>query len=102
MGQRIDLANIPNQDFTVEAGGQTYQLKFFTSGDVLTVTIIRDNILLFDNIRVVNGTPLIPYRLTATGNFIFIATDEQLPNYKNFGTTQVLYFMTEEEIAAVS
>ena len=101
MGQRIELANVPNQALTVELDGETYELEFDTCGDILAVSIVRDDQVLFNGLRVVNGTPLIPYTKLATGNFIFISSNEDLPNWQEFGTTQVLYFLTEEELAAL-
>jgi len=101
MGQQIDLANTPNQELTVELDGETYTLKFVTCGDVLAVSITRDDILLLDSVRVVNGTPLIPYSKLATGNFILVINNEELPNWELFGTTQILYFLSESELAAL-
>jgi hypothetical protein len=101
MAEQIDLSVVPNQSFTVQLDGDYYDMEFVSTTECLTVSIRRNNVQLLTGCRVVSGTPLIPYSTLATGNFIFVSTDDELPHYTQFGTTQILYFLSEDEIAAL-
>ena len=101
MGQQVEISAVPSQSFTVQLDGDYYDIELVTTEEVLACSIARNNVLLLTGIRVVNGTPLIPYSTLATGNFIFIATDDLLPDYRQFNTTQILYFLSADEIAAL-
>jgi hypothetical protein len=101
MGQQVEISAVPNQSFTVQLDGDYYDIELNTTDEILACSIARNNITLITGCRVVNGTPLIPYSELATGNFIFVITDEELPDYTKFNTTQVLYFLSADELAAL-
>jgi len=62
--------------------------------------IIRDNSPVILGIFVVPEFPLIPYRYLEEGNFIFITANQEYPDYRQFGTTQFLFYATQEELDA--
>jgi hypothetical protein len=64
----------------------------------MTVTIIRDNILIISNVRAVPQSPLIPYQYLEAGNFIVTTDNDEYPIYTQFGITQYLVYLTQSEL----
>lgn len=63
--------------------------------------ISRDGSVLLTGVRVLAGEPLIPYRYLEDGNFIFITANDEMPFWSEFGNSQVLVYLSKEEIDAV-
>jgi hypothetical protein len=99
--QRIPLAAIPNQSFSVNLGSRAYNFTIKTTVNVMSVDITRDNIILELGARIVAGTPLLPYRYQEDGNFVITTANEEYPFYTFFGVTQFLIYASAAELAAI-
>ena len=98
MTQLIDLQPVPNQRITTTLDGNRYVMTFKNTNDVMSVTIVRNDNIVFTNLRTVAETPIIPYRFQEQGNFIFETENDELPDYRRFGDTQFLIYASQSEL----
>lgn len=79
--------------------GKNYALQFRNTKDDLTlVDVYIDNILIQSGAMCVPDAPIIKYNyLTQGGNFYFHCLNYDYPNYKQFGVTQTLYYLSDGE-----
>jgi hypothetical protein len=97
----LKLSAAANQEFSATLDERFYNFRFVYAGGCMAVTISRDSVLLVENLRVVAGTPLLPYAYQEAGNFVLVTQDGDLPDYTQFGVTQALLYVTPDEIAAL-
>ena len=97
----VPLASVPNQAITVTLDGTRWSLAFKDCAGVTCVDVARDSVPILSAVRALAGEPVIPYRYLQTGNFLFLTSDDQLPEYALFGVSQVLVYLSAAEIAAV-
>lgn len=98
MSSLIPLQAVPNQAFTITLDGLVWDITLQTIGVSTIVSVSRDDVVLFQGLRVVAGSPLIPYRYQEAGNFIFTTVDDAFPFYQEFGVTQSLLYFTAAEL----
>lgn len=98
--QLIDLQKIPNQAFSITLNNTDYRIAVRTIQNLTFLTVWENGEILFYNqICVPNGF-VNPYNYVSNnGKLYFRCLDDEYPNYKNFGVTQWLYFLTKEEVA---
>lgn len=94
------LSAIPNQKFSAQLEGNRYEITLKETRGVMSVSIIRNDIIIVEGLRVVAGTPLLPYEYQETGNFMIITENEDLPDWTKFGAGQSLVYLTIAEIGA--
>lgn len=95
----IPLDAVPNQQVSINIGENrwTLRIKEATSSMIADVSL-NDQPLLY-GIRFCVGTPLIPYRyLAGFGNFLLLTNNEELPDWRKFGSTQTLVYVDPEEL----
>jgi hypothetical protein len=95
----IPLQAAPNQTFAIQLDGSRFVLTIKDAGGVMCADVTRDDVLLVSGLRLVAGTPLLPYPFMERGNFAFVTEDDELPYYTAFGTTQALVYLTADELA---
>ena len=98
---RIEIQPIAGQTLSVDLDDQRWELTLKTTGSIMSADITREGVVLLQGIRVVAGTPIIPYSYLQTGNFILTTQGGELPNFR-FGITQFLIFASREELVAFS
>lgn len=94
----IELNNIPNQRTTFTIDGIIYSLriKFTPFGAYYDLKIDSSDIV---GIKLTSMQPMIPYNyMVKEGNFIFVNADGDGFNYKNFNSTQILYYLDKDEM----
>ncbi|WP_058909739.1 phage baseplate plug family protein [Entomohabitans teleogrylli] len=93
----IKLEALPNQSFTIRLADNRYQIRIICISDnLMAATIVRDNVTLIQNMRIVAGIPLLPsHHARGFGNFIFITPDETYPYYTEFNNGHEFYFIPE-------
>lgn len=103
MPQSISISATPNQLFSCALDNLFYTVALNTtaSGDTLA-TITRAGVIIIQGVRVVAGRFIIPhpYLEGAGGNFFIQTANDDLPDYTLFGTTQLLVYLTNAEMAA--
>ena len=97
----ITLATLPNQSFTFTIDNVRWGMVVKEAAGVMVVDIARDGVPLLTGTRALAGEALIPYRYLETANFIFVTIADALPDWRQFGASQTLVYVTEAEIAAL-
>ena len=98
MTQAINVQSVPNQSLSVIFDEIRFDLTLKSVGQVMALNLTIDEQLIYSGLRVVAGTPLIPYRYREAGNFIFITLDNCLPFYTRFGEDQTLIYASPAEL----
>lgn len=96
---QLNLQPTINQSFTSNIGQYRYDFTFKQIDDN---TVIYDLYINEQPIqigqRVTQGVMLMPYRYQAVdGNFTLYIPDGESPNFKQFGQSQFLYYLTPGE-----
>ena len=99
--KEILLQAIPNQSFTVNVNNTEYGFVIKETNGVMSATISRNVVVLLSNMRIVAGTPLIPYRYLQDGNFIITTQNGELPYYTEFNVTQFMFYASQNELDAI-
>jgi hypothetical protein len=97
----IPLQAIPNQKFSVQLDNRLYDITITATGNVMSCTLVRDGETIQDTMRLVAGTPLLPYLYQEAGNFALITASGDLPDYTQFGVTQFLLYASQDELDAI-
>ena len=99
--QIIPLFPEANQEFTVHLDGTRYVLRFKAANGVMVADVIIDDVLVLSGSRILAGEPLIPYEYLQVGNFTVLTTNDELPDWREFGATQTLIYASPAELAAL-
>lgn len=99
--QEIPLSSEPNQSFTLRLDGTRYGLTLKEANGCMVADVEIDGVVVLTGQRIVAGTPIIPYRYIQVGNFVLLTTDDALPDYREFGSTQSLIYASPVELAAL-
>lgn len=99
--QIIPLQALPSQSFTIQLDGNEWVIEVkLAEGIVACSFTLNGNPVIIGN-RAVAGYRLIPYDYLQAGNFAFVTTSFQIPDYTQFGTTQNLVYISQSEIDAI-
>lgn len=97
----LTLATLPNQSFTFTIDNVRWEMTVKEAAGVVVVDITRDSVPLLRGSRALAGEALIPYRYLETANFIFVTVSDALPDWRQFGASQTLVYLSQAEIAAL-
>lgn len=97
----VALARVPNQSLSIRLENNLYNLILKETNGCMSATVIRNNITLLSNIRLVAGTPMIPYEYLEAGNFVLTTLDDDLPDWNQFGISQSLIYVSEAELGEI-
>lgn len=98
----ISLSAISNQKFSVQLESKRYIITIKETKGVMSCTIVREDETIVDNVRLVAGTPILPYAYMEDGNFILTTENEDLPDWTKFGNGQELYYLSASELEALT
>ncbi len=98
--QSIPLQAIPNQSFSITLDKNQWNFTLKTTNGVIAVTLAKNNVTIIENLRAVANTVIIPAPYLEDGNFLFLTQNFQLPDYTQFGITQLLIYIPAAELAA--
>ncbi len=99
MSQIVPLKNISNQSLSIQLDEIRYGFRFKDIGNMMSVDISINDIVILEGQRIVGGFPLIPYKYLEGdgGNFMFLTELGDIVYWDQFGITQsLMYFSTEE------
>lgn len=99
--RNIPLAPIANQSLSVRLDNQRLVLRIKEAEGVMVADLERDGVAVISGVRVLAGEPIIPYRYLERGNFMLNTLDGELPDWRMFGATQSLVYLTEADIEAL-
>lgn len=96
----IPLQQIPNQKFTISLDGVLFNITLKKCNGVMAMSVSINGTATIDNLICAACAPIIPAKYLEDGNFMFLTANNQLPDYKQFGLTQSLFYFTAAELAA--
>jgi hypothetical protein len=94
----INLAPIPYQSLSVNIDSIRYDLRIFLATNVMCCDLAINGIPVLTSTRLIAGGFIIPYRYLENGNFLITTLNDELPYYEQFGTTQFLTYLTQDEL----
>lgn len=98
---QIPIEAVPNQSFSAQLDGRRFALRLKECNGGMVADVAIDGLQVLLASRLVAGTPVIPYGYLETGNLVLITDGEALPDYEQFGITQLLVYLTAAEIAVL-
>lgn len=99
--QTLNLVNIPSQSFSTRLQLKRFTLRLKDADGVMISDIECDGTPLIKGERILPNQPIIAYKRLEYGNFILLTEDEALPDWREFGKTQYLIYLSPDEIAAL-
>lgn len=100
--RNIPLAVVPSQSISVQVDQTRYVLRVFPIVGAMAVDIQRNGVTILTGVRALAGEPLIRFPYLEEGNFIFVTVGDELPDWRSFGSSQQLVYLTVAEVAALS
>ena len=100
----IPLQSLPKQNLSIVLGGNLFDLNVILTQNVMSMDIVSEtagvNVL---GQRCLAGQLVIPFQSMemGAGNFMFLTADDELPDYEQFNGTQLLFWASNDELAAV-
>ena len=94
----IPIQAIPNQSFSAQLDGQTYDIRLHDCGDITAADISINNTVVVTGVRAVPDNFLIPYRYLENGNFFITSDDDEYPDWRRFGLDQFLVYISQAEL----
>lgn len=99
MSAVIALEAIPNQSLSFVVDNTRVDLRLIDLGPSMAADVSINGVPILLGLRVVAGTPVIPYEHLESGNLMFV-TDGAAPYWPEFNRTQWLVYLTEAEVNA--
>lgn len=93
----ISLIQHPNQTFPVILEGVRYDLTIKDCDGFMVIDIVRDDITILQGQRLLPNTSVIPYNYLTQGNLVLSTENNQFADWRQFGITQQLYYLTVAE-----
>lgn len=97
----LTLQPIPNQSFTTIVNSNRYDISIFYTAGVMSITVLRNSILIVDSMRLTAGTFVLPYGYMEDGNFIIVNMNDDLIDYNEFGSTQKFLYLSPQDLVNV-
>ena len=96
----IPLSTTPNQTFSTRIGSDFYNITIKFVINLMTVSVVRNGVILIENVRAMPDEVVIPYEHleAGSGNFAFVTENNEYPIYTQFNITQYLVFADNEEL----
>jgi hypothetical protein len=66
----------------VQLDGARYSLTFKEATGCMVADVERDDVVLLYGVRVVAGSPIIPYGYLEAGNFVLLTENDELPAWE--------------------
>ena len=95
----IQLDNIPNQVFSITLNNMLYRIAVRTIQNFTLISVWQNgDILFYNQVCTPNAFVKPYYYVSENGKLYFRCLDNEYPNYKKFGDTQQLLFLTPDEV----
>jgi len=96
--ESIPLQTIPNQSFTIVLDNNTWAFTIKNTNAGVSVSLTLNNNDLLDNAIAAANEIIIPCEYQEAGNFLFLTQNQQLPDYTQFGLTQLLVYLSASDL----
>lgn len=96
----IPLIQTANQTFNIDLDTRQFTITIKEAAGVMIADVAIDGAPVIIGTRILAGEPIIPYEYLQDGNLVLNTTDAALPYWDQFGTSQTLLYLTNEEMTA--
>lgn len=96
--KEIPLKAVERQSLSILLDAQLFDIAIKECNGIMAATIARDGVTLVSNRRICAGVYLIPEGHLEQGNFVFVTDNNNIPYYSNFASTDVLLYISAEEL----
>lgn len=98
----VPLLALANQSLSMPLGDSRYEITVKEATGCMVCTIVRDDVVLVQNVRLLPDAYVLPYDYLegGQGNFFFSVQDEEMPWWESFGITQFMVWVSADEIAS--
>lgn len=97
----IPLAPVPNQSFSVLLDGVRIVMRLKEANGVMVCDLSRAGVVVLQGSRALAGETIIPYHYIESGNFLFLTLNGDLPDWRLFGVSQQLIYLSAAEVTAL-
>ncbi len=94
----IALTAVPNQSLTVDLEGARWTITVRAAVGCMLADVTIDGVAMLTGTRVLAGEPVIPYGYLQDGNLLLVTEGGDLPDYAQFGQSQRLVYLTNDEM----
>ncbi len=101
--QNVEIQALPKQSATIVLENILYEIDLIETNGCMSLNLTRAGVRVCSGLRVVAGTPLLPYLFMelANGNFMFLTDNGDMPAWEQFGKTQSLVYASNAEMEAL-
>lgn len=106
---QVPILNIPNQSLSINLDNNQYNINIHATQDnpdgstgIMAVDLSINDVIILNGMRAVAGFPIIPYQYLVNGNFTFITTNDDYPDWRQFGISQYLIYASNSELEAIA
>jgi len=102
--QLIPITPVANQSLSFAQDGNRWDVVLKMGASCMVADISINGGLLLSGSRIMGDDFIIPYHYmgVAQGNLMLSVTNEEIPNWREFGGTQQLFYWTPEEMAGLA
>lgn len=104
----VPTSAIPNQSLSINLDGNVYDVRIRACNDsgipgnvVMAFDIAINGTEIVTGTRAVPDFPLIPYGYLENGNFVLATVDGDYADWREFGITQNLVYVSQAELDAI-
>lgn len=97
--QEIPIIAIANQTLNVDLEERQFTITLKEAVGCMVADVVIDGVPVITGSRVLAGEPIIPFAYLQDGNFILSTMGEVLPFWDEFGVSQHLFYLTNDEMA---
>lgn len=99
--QNIPIQAIPNQQFNIVIDNNRWEIEVKSTNGTISCSIARNNVPLVTNARAVGGMRILPCVYQEDGNFAIITQNQQVPDYREFGVSQFMIYLSAAELEEI-
>lgn len=100
--QEIPLLQLANQTLTVDLEEKQFTITIKEANGCMMADVAINGEPIVTGARITAGEPIISYFYLQDGNLILSTLNDQLPYWGEFGVSQALLYLTDDEMAGVA
>ena len=98
MAELIELQRIPSQKFAITLGGNNYDIRVYMLDYSMAYDLSINDTEVITGFKFNHEIPMLVYPYQEiNGNLLLVIPDDEEANYIQFGITQFLVHLTQEE-----
>jgi hypothetical protein len=104
----VPLQAIPNQTLSLNVDNNLYDISIHSCRDndlpgtgIMAISLSINNTLVVTGQRALPDFPIVPASYLQNGNFIIVTMDDEYPDWRQFGNTQSLIYVSQAELEQI-